>query len=231
MTPTVLHVSAVALHRDGVAGVLARSERVRMLGTASPDEDALGKLRQLRPDVVLLDLPAVKALSFAHLLKDAAPEVRLVALGVREAEDEVIACAEAGILGYASPEASAEELVAAVERVTRDELLCSPWVASSLLQRVGTLVRERPGPGTPSTCLLRGSVRFSSCLPRGARTRRSPRSLCIVFLTVKTHVHNILEKLGVRRSGEAAALGRSASAPNTRSGQGGEKGVGPDGRI
>jgi DNA-binding NarL/FixJ family response regulator len=83
---SVLVVVRVAIHREGIARLLAESPRTRVAGTATRSEDALSRLRELRPDVALVDLPTEELSSLALILDEIAPETRLVALVTCEHE-------------------------------------------------------------------------------------------------------------------------------------------------
>jgi len=127
--PTALVISAfivgaVRLHRDGLARILVDDGRVRVLGSAPPGPQTLAQIRDLLPEVVLLDTSAPGRLEHACGILDAAPEATIVALAL--ADDEVVSCAEAGICGYVEPEASIGDLVATLESVVRGEVPCSP---------------------------------------------------------------------------------------------------------
>lgn len=207
----VFLVSDVALHRNGLACLLDASERIRVLGAATPNQEAIAEVHRVHADVALLDLPPAKARSFARLLGDALPNVKCVAVGLQEAEEEVIACAEAGICAYVTPEASPDELATALEGAFRDELLCSPQVAGGLMRRVGMLARQHSTGSNPDQMLTPREREVLGLLGQGCSNKEIAGRLCIEVLTVKSHVHNIFEKLGVHRRAKAAAMIRSMS--------------------
>src|SRR5262249_35072326 len=136
---------------------------------------------------------------------------RIVALAAPEAESEVLACAEAGVSSFVPRDASLDELVNAVECVARGGAVCSPRTTAILLHRIATMTR-----GLDST---RGLERLTAreqeimCLLASGRSNKEiARELGIETTTTKNHVHNILEKLKVRRRGEAAAFWRRSDA-------------------
>jgi two-component system nitrate/nitrite response regulator NarL len=202
----------VALHRDGLAQLVGSDARIQIVGAASPGLRTLARIGELLPEIVILDLPAPERFSDARALHAAAPEVRVVAVGVPEADDDVVHCAEAGISGYVPPEASAAELTATLACVARDELPCSPRIAAALMRRLGS---RTAGPSLPSQpgALTRREREIVELVARGLSNKEVAQALCIEATTVKTHVHHILGKLGLRRRTEIAALSRG-----TRSG-------------
>ena len=89
-----------------------------------------------QPDVVLIDLASLDALEPVRAIIAAAPATKVVAIGVTASEQHVVACAEAGVAGYASRDASLEEVIATVASVMRGEAPCSPRVTAILLATV-----------------------------------------------------------------------------------------------
>ena len=122
---SVLVVSRVAVYREGIALLLAESPRTRVVDTATTSEGALSRIRELRPDVALVDLPTEELCSLALTL-DGSAETRLVALVTSEAEGEFAMRAGAGICGYATHKTSIEQLVTIIERAATNGRLVPP---------------------------------------------------------------------------------------------------------
>jgi len=159
--------------------------------------------------VVLLDTAIPDNVWIVRALVAAVPGPKVVALAVPEVEREVLACAEAGVAGYVTREGSVEDLVAAVESVARGEMVISPRMAATLLQRVATLALEQ-SPAAIEARLTTREVEILDLIDQGLSNKEIARRLTIELSTVKNHVHNILEKLNVTRRGEAAARARAA---------------------
>src|SRR5262249_35571818 len=134
---------------------------------------------------------------------------KIVACTLRELDEEVLACAEAGIAGFVAADSSGEDLVAAVRHAMRDELHCSPQMAGLLFRRVRALVTHRPHSVLPVT-LTRRERQVLELLEQGMSNKEIGRALNISDTTVKTHVHYVIEKLQVHRRGEAAAWLRAS---------------------
>ncbi|MGA7538224.1 MAG: LuxR C-terminal-related transcriptional regulator [Steroidobacteraceae bacterium] len=135
---------------------------------------------------------------------------RVVAFGVKETDEEILALAAAGTAGYVRDGAASADLVGILERVMCDELPCSPRAAASLYRLVAML---SPGNGTSyssahCTCkvpLSRRELQIAHLIDCGLTNKVIARQLGIEAATVKNHVHNICEKLSVHRRGEALA--------------------------
>ena len=140
---------------------------------------------------------------------------RFVAFSVAETADVICTCAEAGIAGFVSRDGSKEDLVAAVENAVRGEVVCTPRMAASLFKRLAAVIRATGQAGPPAT--LTGRERdIIAHIDRGLSNKDIARQLKISTATVKNHVHNILEKLQVRRRGEAAAVLRETADDRSR---------------
>jgi two-component system, NarL family, nitrate/nitrite response regulator NarL len=206
----IIIVSDARLYREGLALSLARDDRVVVVGVADTVASALTCIEDKNPDVALLDFAMPDALSLPDTIVAAQIPVKVVAFSVAETEDEICVCAEAGIAGYVGRNGSKEDLIAAVENAVRGEVLCSPRVAASLFRRLAAHVqttRQRP----PEAALTSREQDIIALIDRGLSNKEIARQLKISLPTVKNHVHNILEKLQVRRRGAAAALLREAA--------------------
>lgn len=193
---SVLVVSRVPIHREGIALLLADNPLARVVDTATSIEGALSRIRELRPDVALVDLPTEELCSLALTLDGDASETRLVALLTYEAEGQFVMRADAGICGYATRQTSIEQLVAIIERAANGRLAAvSPRPAASA--RAGLTERERE---------------ILGLVGAGLANKEIARQFQIELATVKAHIHNILKKLGVNSRTEAAAI---AASPDT----------------
>ncbi len=200
----LLIVSEIRLYREGLARVLAADGRVDVVHTAASVEDAISARLTHRPDVVVLDRAGPAALSSVGTILAAWSNVKVVALGVANAESDVIGCAEAGVAGYVMREGSVEDLVATVESAAQGEFRCSPKTAATLLRRVASLAATREDPSDPVDLTPRQRD-ILQLVNEGLSNKEIATRLCIQVATVKNHIHTILEKLGVHRRGEAAA--------------------------
>jgi DNA-binding NarL/FixJ family response regulator len=213
-------ISSMTLHREGLAEVLARRGGIELVGTAAdPDDVPLTVIAAggAERTIVVLDAGGLDVTEAAPRIARAS-RARVLAINVPARERDVIACAEAGVACCLTTEASIDDLVAAIESVSRGEAPCSPWTAAVLTRRVAALARERgpaktAPPPVPTTARLTSrELQIVELVDQGLSNKEIARQLCIELPTVKNHVHHILEKLGVRRRADAAAMIRRGPA-------------------
>jgi DNA-binding NarL/FixJ family response regulator len=207
---TLVVIAPIRLYREGLAALFADRSGFHVAAVAVAREDGLAQVERYKPDVVLVALgpgagaPLVRELVATH------PDTRVVMLGVTDDDPEVLPLAEAGVAGYVTTEASGDDVVAAVECVTRGETPCSPRLAATLLRRVAALAQERR-PSGPLASLTAREREIVDLLGDGLSNKEIARGLQIEVTTVKNHVHHILEKLHVTRRADAAAFVRRSA--------------------
>jgi two-component system, NarL family, nitrate/nitrite response regulator NarL len=197
-------VSDVRLYREGLTGSLAADGRLSIIGSGAA-AGALEQISTLRPDVMLLDLAAQDSLCLPRSVMAVAPNLQVVAFAVADVAADVLACAEAGICGYVPKDASIDDVVDAVLRAVSGELVCSPRIAAKLFQRIAALATERSA--VPELlALTRRELEIAMLMTRGLPNKEIARELRRGPATIKNHVHNILQKLKLKRRGEIGGL-------------------------
>lgn len=200
----VVVYSPVRLFAEGVAACL----------DAQPETDAVAchlfeaihdSVAAGRADVVLLDVTDRRVLAQGRRLVHDFPDLRVIALGLPEAADEVIACADHGFVSYVPRNACVEEMLEVVRRALREEVVCDPKVSGGLLRE---LRRRRAMAAPADPCadeLTRREREVLRLLGRRLSNKEIARQLCLSTATVKNHVHSILTKLKVNGRQEVLA--------------------------
>ncbi len=205
-TPScILLVSGVRLLREGLRHAL-QEIGIGDIRTATA-HTLSSVLYAPLPDVAVVDMTRDACPATLRTLACGEPRMRVIAFGVDEQTDAVLACAEAGAAGYLSRESGPDELRAAIDSVCRDELICSPRVAAVLF-RSHALRSTR----TDQSALERLTTREREVLAflgRALSNKEIASAMHISVATVKHHVHSILEKLHVRRRWAAAAAAQA----------------------
>jgi DNA-binding NarL/FixJ family response regulator len=207
-TIRVLISAEVRLYSEGIALLLDREADIEVAATTTTREQTVAGVAALRPVLVLIDSAMPGAVASIREMRRQEADVKIVVLGLPDADPAIIECAEAGVSGFLTRDASRAELVATVRGAARGEALCSPRVVARLLHRVATLAAERPR--SYSGTLTVREAEIVELIDEGLSNKEIAGRLHIEVPTVKSHVHSILEKLGARRRGEAAALMRAA---------------------
>jgi two-component system nitrate/nitrite response regulator NarL len=209
VTLEVLVIAGIRFYRDGLAATLAGLPEVGTVRTAAGGGDGLAAVRWGEPDIVLLDMGLPDAVPMARALSRVAPRTSIVALGLQETEDQVLACVEAGITGYVGRESSLGDLVRAVRAAARGEAVCSARISGSLMRRVAAVAGAVPS-ARPTRRLTAREREIVELIANGLVNREIADRLGIELCTVKNHVHNILDKLGVTNRAAVAAFARAA---------------------
>jgi DNA-binding NarL/FixJ family response regulator len=205
----VLLVDDHAMVRRGMRDFLELHDDIEVVGEAADGADAVHQAEALKPDVVMMDLmmPNVDGIEATDRIKAALPDVEVIALTSFVEEARVVAAIEAGASGFLLKDAEADELAAAIRAAAAGEVHLDPAVASIVARRMregsrsgGTSQRDGIGMLTPRERDVLGRV------ARGYPNRRIAAELGITERTARTHVSNILAKLGLTSRTQAALL-------------------------
>lgn len=194
----------VRLYREGLARALDGLPELQVVGSAPVTEASLGVLTAAGPDIVLLEANAARVPAVVQSILAAVPHTKVVAFAIAEEEHEVVRCAEAGIAGYVSCEASIEDLATTIVRVARGEFPCSPRIAALLASRISSLA-ARHAPRELALTLTAREREILRLIDEGLSNKEIALRLRIGLSTVKNHVHHILEKTSASRRAQAAA--------------------------
>jgi DNA-binding NarL/FixJ family response regulator len=206
----ILVVDDSRLYREAIADLLRDEPWVVAVETAADGASAMLHDIAFPPTVTLLNMATDGSLGWLCALSEA--HARVVVLGVRETEAELISCAEGGSAGYLLRSDSLESLRSVVQAVARGESICSPKTAAALLRRVAALAAERRARNGLGQLTAR-EAEILTLIEEGLANCDIAQQLHIEVRTVKNHVHAILGKLGVQRRGQAAARARAVRFP------------------
>ncbi len=218
-TIRVLIVDDHAMVRQGLRTFLELQDTsvpsIEVVGEAANGSEAVEMARRTRPDVVLLDLvmPQMDGIQATPRIIEASPGTRVVILTSFGEEDKVIPAVRAGAQGYLLKDIPPDELVQAVRQVHQGKVQLHPDVVRRLMSAVAV----QPDPlasGDPEGGLTEREQEVLHLIADGLSNRVIAEKLVISEKTVKTHVSNILGKLGLADRTQAAiyALRRGASA-------------------
>jgi DNA-binding NarL/FixJ family response regulator len=189
--------------RQGLRTFLDSREGIEVVGEAGDGETAVAAVEQQKPDVVLMDLvmPGLGGLAAIRLIRARAPDTRVVVLTSFASDDQVIPAVQAGAAGYLLKDVEPAGLEAAIRLVHEGEALLDPQIAGRVMEEVA-----RPSPVSDLSSLTPREREVLGLLARGLSNRQLADALVVSEKTVKTHVSNILMKLGVHDRTQAALL-------------------------
>ena len=184
-------------HRLFLSGVEAElGERLDVVGTATDVDEAVAAIRQLEPEVVLVDvhMPGGGGRAVIEAVRSTHPDIVFLALSVSDAPDDVLAVIRSGARGYVTKTIAADELADAVERVRGGDAVFSPRLAGFVLDAfAGTVEAADVDPDLDRlTPREREVLRH---IARGYTYKEAARRLDISIKTVETHVSAVLRKL------------------------------------
>lgn len=207
----ILVVDDNRLLREGLVSMLEEQEGISVVGSAPSGDEALERIKDLRPNVVLMDIgmPGKDGIEVTQVLHREAPEIKVIILGMIDSTGEIMACIEAGAVGYAFKETSFEHLTETIRLAHRGESICSPQMAASLFSRIAELAGERVLSFAPDDVRLTPrELEIINAVSQGLSNKEVGLALHIETQTVKNHIHNILEKLQLHSRLEAVEYAR-----------------------
>jgi DNA-binding NarL/FixJ family response regulator len=192
-------------HKLFLTGVRTElSEHFPIVGTAGDVDEAIGEIRNVVPDVVLVDvhMPGGGGITVINDVLQTHPEVKFLALSVSDSPDDVIAMIRAGARGYVTKSISPIELVDAVKRVADGDAVFSPRLAGFVLDAFGGAISNISDPELDQ--LTPREKEVLRLIARGLAYKQVARKLSISIKTVETHVSSVLRKLQLSSRHELA---------------------------
>ncbi|GLY46701.1 response regulator transcription factor [Lentzea sp. NBRC 102530] len=199
----LLIVDDQAAVRDGLAVMLDLDPDITVVGTAPNGQDALAKVGELTPEVVLMDLnmPVMGGAEATRQLRRSHPELPVVVLTTFDDDESILEALQAGARGYLTKDADRATIVQAVRSAHAGNAILDPAVQLRLLD----LASRRPAqdPGFDLTAREREVL---DLIGQGLRNGEIAKKLFISEATVKTHINNLFAKAGLHSRADAVRL-------------------------
>jgi len=197
----VLMVDDHAILRDGLRSLLERQPGTLVVGEASSGEEALEKVAELEPDIVLMDLamPGMNGLEATQRLRRSHPRVRVLILTQHDDREYIAPALAAGATGYVLKRSGGREVVNAIRQVFEQGAYIEPDVAQQL---VHTSLPDITSPAEASPSLTEREKQVLRLVVEGLSNKEIARELVISPKTASVHRTNIMSKLAVRNSAD-----------------------------
>ena len=194
----ILIVDDHSVVRQGLQMFLALDPELEIVGEAANGVEALHAARQLKPDVVLMDLlmPEMDGVAATEAIRRELPDVEVIALTSVLEDRAIFDAIRVGAISYLLKDTEANKLCEAIKAAAAGQVRLSPQVAARLM-------REVRAPESPEA-LTQRETEVLRVLARGLSNKEIATALFITEKTVKTHVSNVLGKLGVPSRTRAA---------------------------
>ncbi|MGW7272659.1 response regulator [Streptomyces sp. NPDC054864] len=205
----VLLADDQSLVRAGFKALLDAQRDIEVAGEAADGEEAVRMVRELRPDVVLMDIrmPLLDGLAATRMITDEADlhEVKVVMLTTFELDEYVFEAIRSGASGFLVKDTEPEELLRAVRAVVEGDALLSPGVTRRLIAEFAARSKE-PAGAEPLGELTEREREVMALVGIGLSNEEIARRLVVSPLTAKTHVSRTMVKLGARDRAQLVVL-------------------------
>jgi DNA-binding NarL/FixJ family response regulator len=209
----VLIVDDHALFRSGLASLLTAND-IDVVGEASSGLEGVTKTRELRPDIVLMDVKManLNGIQATQLIKSEMPQTKIVMVTAFDDDEDLFEAVKSGAAGYILKNIQGEEFVRLLSSTMEGEIAVSPWVsdkiARELFRQPGRLEASRS-----VNELTNKEVEVLRLVADGATNKEIALSLNISDNTVKYHLRNIMEKLHVKNRAQMAVYAVTKGIP------------------
>lgn len=186
-----------ALLRQSLKAYLETQGLCQVVGEAQDGREAMRMYRELRPDIVLMDLsmPGVDGMVAVKAIKRDFPDARIIALTAHRSEDYLHAALDSGVDGYVVKAASAEDLLTAIHAVCQGKAYVSPEVSATLI--TGYLRSNRNERSSPLEGLTSRERHILQLVLQGMKNKEIADTLFLSTRTVEKHRANFMKKLNL----------------------------------
>jgi len=205
-------VSDIRLYREGLGKILGDIDIINIVDVTDNHEDILSLLEVGRLDIVLLDMRMVTSCTVLAAMAKYYDNTKIIAVAVPENDANYQLCVESGITGYLSKESTVEELVDAIKTVNNGSIYCPYKITQFILKTVKSKCNKNQVNEIKLTYskllneLTQREKQIAKLLAEGLSNKLIAKTLNIELSTVKSHVHNILGKMGVESRVQAAGM-------------------------
>jgi DNA-binding NarL/FixJ family response regulator len=187
--------------RDGLKAMLARHKEYVVIGEASNGQEALEKVKNLHPAILLMDIsmPGVNGMEAARIIAKEHPDVKVIILSMHQDIEHISECLESDVMGFVVKTEGGKELIKALEAVAHGKKFYSDAVTKAVLEKYASQrsPSKQPEQSIELTSREKEIIQF---IGQGWTNQRIADKLFISFRTVETHRANLMRKLEAKNS-------------------------------
>jgi DNA-binding NarL/FixJ family response regulator len=188
--------------REGLVMLVGLTDDIEVVGTAANGVEAVEAARDLRPDVVLMDLrmPEMEGAEATRQIRSTQPETQVLVLTTYADDESLFPALQAGARGYLTKDTSAEEIERAIRALAAGNTHLDPAIQQRLIAAV---VEAVPDKRTPPDNLTSREIEVLKLIAAGLSNTEIATALVLSSATIKTHINHILAKTGARDRAQA----------------------------
>ena len=196
----ILVVDDHAMMRDGIRALVSLYDDIEIVGEASEGKEAIEKVQELAPDVVLMDIamPGMDGLEATRRIRKKNPAVKVIIITQHDNREYILSCIKAGAAGFVPKRALGSELLAAIRAVSKGDSFLYPSAASALIK---DYLQQAKGED-PYDHLTDREREILKLIAEGRTSREIAEVLFISLKTVQGHRTKIMEKLDIHKQSE-----------------------------
>ena len=214
MSIKVLIADDHVFYREGVRALLSSVHEIEVVGEANDGEEAITQAKDLKPNVVLMDLkmPGVNGIDATRRIHEIYPNIGVLVITMFDDDDSVFAAMRAGARGYLLKDADKDEVVRAIVAVERGEAIFSPAIAQRMMQYFSSSPSVQFQKNQPDEFaeLTERELEILDLIAQGHNNLTISNKLSLSIKTVQNYVSSILTKLQVADRSQAIVRAREA---------------------
>jgi DNA-binding NarL/FixJ family response regulator len=205
---TVLLADDHSVLREGMRNLLEQEADIEVVGEAGNGYEAVAAVKTLKPDIVLMDvvMPRLNGIEATKQIKRSSPTIAVLILSAYDDDRYILGLLDAGAAGYLLKNATSREVVQAIRSVHAGEAVLHPAVAARLIARAAHS-SSRPVPVSSEEPLTERELEVLQLAAKGQSNKEIAAELVLSVPTIKAHLVNVFNKLGVGSRTEAVLYG------------------------
>jgi two-component system, NarL family, response regulator LiaR len=198
-----------AVVREGTRQLLENEPDMEIVGEAGDGEEAVRLVKQLKPDVIIMDvsMPKLSGIEATKQIKDISPSSIVLILTGYDYDEYIFSLLESGAAGYLLKDVTGDELIQAIRRVYAGEQALHPVVVRKLIDRFKSQAASSPDKTHPPSILSEREMEVLKAATKGIGNKEIADELFISIRTVQAHMRSIFNKLRVGSRSEAVIYG------------------------